>query len=136
MGVSLAGTVPAGANIGVVPISVLIVDDDATFRQLAERLLVAAGLNVISQADSAGAGMAAARAIRPDAILLDVMLPDGDGVTLAGELTALPWEPSVLLTSSSADAAAREEIDGSGAVGFVPKSDLPGVPLERLLGGA
>jgi CheY-like chemotaxis protein len=118
-----------------VPTSVLIVDDDRSFRELAARLLAAAGLNVVSQADSAAAGMSAARAIEPDAILLDVMLPDGDGVALAHEFAALPWGPRVLLTSSSEDVAAHDEIDRSGAVGFVAKSELPGAPLERLLGG-
>jgi DNA-binding NarL/FixJ family response regulator len=116
--------------------SVLIVDDDPRFRRLAERLLTSVGLNVISQANSAGAGMAAARAIKPDAILLDVMLPDGDGLTIAREFVALPGHPRVLLTSISGDVAGPEEVGSSGAIGFVPKDELPGAPLERLLGGA
>jgi DNA-binding NarL/FixJ family response regulator len=114
--------------------SVLIIDDDVSFRRLAERMLAEAGLNVIGQADTAAAGMSAARAVKPDAILLDVMLPDGDGVSLAREFASLPWGPRVLLTSSSPDVAGREDVDGSGAIGFVPKSELPGAPLERLLG--
>jgi CheY-like chemotaxis protein len=117
------------------PASVLIVDDDPSFRELAERVLTAAGLNVVSQADSAAAGMSVAKAIEPDAILLDVMLPDGDGVTLARQLSALPWGPRVLLTSTSEDVAARSEINRSGAVAFVPKAELPNAPLGRLLGG-
>ena len=114
--------------------SVLIVDDDRAFRDLAERLLIAAGLNVVSQADSAGAGMSAARAIKPEAILLDVMLPDGNGVGPARDFASLPWRPRVLLTSSSPDAVRPEEVDSSGVVGFVPKNELPDAPLERLLG--
>jgi DNA-binding response OmpR family regulator len=54
--------------------STLIVDDDPSFRRLAERLLAAAGLDVIDPADTAAAGMSAAKAGKPDAILLDVML--------------------------------------------------------------
>jgi CheY-like chemotaxis protein len=115
--------------------SILVVDDDPAFRELAQRILTAAGLNVVGQADSAGAGMSAAKAIKPDAILLDVMLPDGDGVALAREFASLPWGPRVLLTSSSADAAGKDEIDRSGAVAFVPKAELPGAELDRLLGG-
>lgn len=114
--------------------SVLIVDDDRPFRELAGRLLSAAGLDVIGQAASADAGMSAAKRLKPDAILLDVMLPDGDGVALAPSFAGLPWSPQVLLTSSSADAAASIEIDGSGAVGFVPKAQLASAPLGRLLG--
>jgi DNA-binding NarL/FixJ family response regulator len=115
--------------------SVLIVDDDRSFRELAERLLRAAGLEVVSQADTGSAGLAAARAIKPDAILLDVMLPDGDGFALARDFAALPWSPRVLLTSSSADATVGGEVDHRGVVGFVPKNELPSAPLERLLGG-
>ena len=125
----------AGAKIERVATSVLIVDDDASFRALAKRLLNAAGLKVVGQADSVGAGLAAARAIKPDAILLDVMLPDGDGVAFAAEFASLPWKPRVLLTSSSREVAGEDEIDGSGAIGFVPKHELPDAPLEQLLGG-
>ncbi|MGH2939228.1 MAG: response regulator [Solirubrobacterales bacterium] len=113
--------------------SVLIIDDDPVFRGLAERLLVAAGLNVASQADSVGAGMSAARELEPDAILLDVMLPDGSGVTPARAFAALPWRPRVLLTSSSPDAVAQEEIEASGVVAFVWKNELADAPLRRLL---
>jgi CheY-like chemotaxis protein len=45
--------------------SVLVVDDDPAFRGLAVRMLTAAGLEVVAQADSAAAAMAAARAVKP-----------------------------------------------------------------------
>jgi DNA-binding NarL/FixJ family response regulator len=116
--------------------TVLIIDDDPTFREMARRLLVAAGLEVVGEADGAEAGMSAARATRPEAILLDVMLPDGNGTTAARDLTALPWRPRVLLTSSSPDAAGLDEVHADGVVGFVPKQELPEAPLAELLGGA
>jgi DNA-binding NarL/FixJ family response regulator len=115
--------------------SVLIVDDDPTFRQLAEELLLAAGLEVVGEADDAEAGMSTAKATRPDAILLDVMLPDGNGAVVARDFAALPWAPRVLLTSSSPDAVGPEVIDADGVVGFVSKQGLPEAPLARLLGG-
>jgi CheY-like chemotaxis protein len=114
--------------------SVLVIDDDAMFRGLARKILANCGLVVAGEAESAAAGRAAAAKLKPQAALVDVMLPDGDGVALARELVALPWGPRVVLTSSSADAAGREEIDRSGAVAFVPKAELPGAPLDHLLG--
>jgi CheY-like chemotaxis protein len=114
--------------------SVLVIDDDAMFRELARRILANCGLVVAGEAESAAAGRAAAAILKPRAALVDVMLPDGDGVALARELSALPWGPRVVLTSSSADAAGREEIDHSGAVAFVPKAELPGVRLDQLFG--
>ena len=73
--------------------------------------------------------------LRPDAALVDVMLPDGDGVALAQELAALPWKPRVATPPAPPDAAGRNEIDRSGVVAFLPKDELPTVALDRLLGG-
>jgi DNA-binding NarL/FixJ family response regulator len=113
--------------------SVLLVDDDPAFRRLARRMLTAAGLSVVGEADTVAAAIAAARDLRPDSALVDIGLPDGDGITLAGALAALPWPPRVILTSSDADAAGPEDVSRCGASGFVPKVDLPGVALEQLL---
>jgi DNA-binding NarL/FixJ family response regulator len=116
-----------------VSVSVLLVDDDPAFRELARRMVVAAGLLVVGEAGTVAAAMVAARELRPDSALVDVGLPDGDGISLAGALRALPRPPRVILTSSDADAAGAEDLSRCGAGGFVPKVDLPGVALERLL---
>ena len=116
--------------------SVLVIDDYAKFRTLARSMLTACGLIVVGEAEGVAAGSAAAAELKPDAALVDVMLPDGDGSGTRRELAALPWEPRVLITSSTADAAARDEVAASGAVGFVRNDELPGAPLDRLLGDA
>ena len=113
--------------------AVLVVDDDPVFRGLARRTLAAEGLVVIGEAGSVAAALAAAHALRPDAVLLDIGLPDGNGVALARELTALPWRPRVVLISSDPDAASTDEVLASGAGAFVAKDDLPNAPLERLM---
>jgi two-component system nitrate/nitrite response regulator NarL len=115
--------------------SVLIVDDDPEFRKLAARLLAAAGLTVIGEADSVAAALAAAARLEPSAVLVDVELPDGDGVSLARELAALPWLPLVVITSIDGDITTADEARNAGARAFVNKADLPGAPLGQLLGG-
>jgi DNA-binding NarL/FixJ family response regulator len=114
---------------------VLVVDDDPEFRELAQRLLAAAGLSVVGEADSVTAALAAATRLEPSAALVDVELPDGDGVTLARELAALPWRPRVVLTSIDGDITTADDAREAGAKGFVSKADLPNAPLARLLGG-
>jgi DNA-binding NarL/FixJ family response regulator len=114
--------------------SVLVVDDDAAFRRLAERILSASGLAVVGEADTAAAALVAATSLEPDGVLVDVGLPDRDGLALAGELTGLPWRPRVVLTSSDADAATPRDVHRSGAEAFVPKHDLPDAALDELLG--
>lgn len=115
------------------PLSVLLIDDDPTFRALARRVLTRGGLDVVGEAETAAAGAAAAEELRPDAMLVDVGLPDGDGTALAAELAALPWGPCVVLTSVDADATSDEAARRSGARGFVPKHELPGAGLDLLL---
>jgi DNA-binding NarL/FixJ family response regulator len=112
---------------------VLVVDDDPAFRGLARRLLVASGLTVGGEAGSVETAIAVAHEVRPDAALVDVGLPDGDGIALAGRLSALPWRPRVILTSTDPDAASAEDVRRCGAGGFVPKEQLPNVALGSLL---
>jgi len=114
--------------------SVLVVDDDPAFRRLAQRILAACGLAAAGEAETAAAAIAAAGSLRPDAVLLDVGLPDGDGISLASELSALPWRPRVVLTSSDAEAATPSDVSRSGAEAFVPKEQLPNAALNQLLG--
>jgi DNA-binding NarL/FixJ family response regulator len=115
--------------------SVLLIDDDPAFRGLARRVLSGTPLSVVGEADSVGTGMAAALDLKPDVILVDVGLPDGDGIALGRELVRLPWRPRVVLTSVDRDAASPEAVRRSGANGFAPNCDLPGAGLQLLLAG-
>jgi CheY-like chemotaxis protein len=113
--------------------SVLVVDDDPVFRDLARRVLAAEGLVVVAEAESVATAIEIVEAVRPDAVLLDVGLPDGDGIMLAYRLSLLPWRPRVVLTSTDPNAASAEDLRRSGAGGFVAKHELPNAPLEEML---
>jgi DNA-binding NarL/FixJ family response regulator len=112
--------------------SVLIVDDHAGFRARARRMLEAEGWDVVGEAGDAADGLRAATELQPDLVLLDVHLPDVDGLTVASTLTAGPGAPGVILTSSR-DACDFEDRIPSGALGFVPKGELSTVALAALL---
>jgi DNA-binding NarL/FixJ family response regulator len=116
------------------PASVLVVDDDPVFRDLARRVLAAEGLVVVAEAETLETALDVAHALRPDAALVDIGLPDGDGLALARRLSALPWRPRIVLTSTDPDAASPEDLRRSGAGAFIAKHELPNAPLERLLG--
>ncbi|MEA2444131.1 MAG: hypothetical protein QOJ12_1423 [Thermoleophilales bacterium] len=111
--------------------SVLLVDDDPAFLSLAARMLGAVGISVEATAETAAAALLAAEAHRPAAVLVDVGLPDRDGIELARELAALPWSPRVVLTSTDRDAMSASPRDGLPP--FVPKEELPNAPLRELL---
>jgi len=114
--------------------SVLVVDDDPAFRRIAHGILAAFDLTVAGEADTAASAISIAGTLQPDAVLVDVGLPDTDGIALARQLTALPWHPRVVLTSTNAEAATATEVRNSGAEAFLPKSMLPGAALDELLG--
>ena len=85
-----------------------IVDDHPSFRRLARRLFEEAGFTVVGEAEDGQSALDSARALRPDLVLLDVMLPDISGIELAERL---PPEVSVLLVSSR---SAEDLAIGSG----------------------
>ena len=74
-----------------------MVDDHESFRRFACRLLAAAGYDVVGEADGAEAAVAEAHRLRPALVLLDVMLPDGNGIEAADRLSDLAGT-RVLLT--------------------------------------
>ena len=114
--------------------TVLIVDDHPGFRASARRMLEADGYRVVGEAQDGRSGIAAARALRPDIVLLDVHLPDFDGFEVAAALTGSDDAPLVVLTSSRDSGDFHAMIARSGARGFVAKAELSGAALEALLG--
>ena len=104
--------------------AILIVDDDAGFRRVARDLLIGRGYRVAGEAATVGEARAAVGAEGPDGILLDVNLPDGDGLDLAAELCAARPAIRVLLTTTNEQAVPARAVEHSGAAGFVGKRDL------------
>lgn len=114
--------------------SVLVVDDDAAFLALAVRVLTELGIAVVLTAGDAAAALREANAGRPAAALVDVDLPDRNGIELASELAALSWAPRVVLTSADRDAGDAVVAAADGNVpAFVPKEELADETLRRLL---
>lgn len=115
--------------------SVLVVDDDDRFRDLAARLLGALGFDVVGEAGSCEAAVLAAESLHPDAALIDVNLLDGSGIDLSERLTRGASALRVVLTSSDSDAAGRHAIARARARGFVPKDEIANGELPGLLEG-
>ncbi|MEU5210414.1 response regulator transcription factor [Streptomyces sp. NPDC020742] len=84
------------------PLRVLVVDDESSLAELLSLALRYEGWDIRAEGDGAGA-LRRARDWRPDAVLLDVMLPDMDGLTLLGRLRSeLPDVPVLFLTAKDA----------------------------------
>jgi two-component system nitrate/nitrite response regulator NarL len=116
--------------------SVLIVDDHAPFRAAARLLLERAGFEVVGESADAAGALAAADALRPAIVLVDIGLPDGDGFEVAERLAARDDAAAVILVSSREGAWSRNRLAGSPARGFISKGDLTGEAVAALVGGA
>ena len=96
-------------------------------------------VSLFAMGEASGTGdtrraLAAANATRPDAAIVDIGLPDREGIDLAYQLAALPWRPRVVLTSTDSDAGRTIDArDGRPTLPFIPKEDLANSRLRRLL---
>lgn len=108
---------------------ILLVDDEDDIREVAQLALeMTAGWEVAS-ASSGAEGVRLAAAERPDAILLDVMMPGMDGPATARELRARPEtaEIPIILLTAKVQAADRRRFDDLGVAGVLSK---PFDPME------
>ena len=126
----------ASLTIGRVARTLLIVDDHSAFRAAARKLLERHGYRVIGEAGDGEAGLAAAGALRPDVVLLDVQMPGLDGFDVAERLAAQGRPPEVVLVSSRDGADFGRLVERSGARGFIGKLDLSGPALDAVLSGS
>jgi len=117
---------------GPMPQNVLIVDDHEPFRRVVGELLRDSGHRIVGEAATGTQGLEAAARLRPQAVLLDVGLPDMDGFAVAAGLTAGGDGPAIVLTSADPEPDYDELAVRAGARRFVAKADLATLALHDL----
>lgn len=116
------------------PRTVLIVDDHASFRRLARKLLEAGGFTVVGEAADGRSALAAAAALHPQLVLLDVLLPELDGFAVARQLATQAEPPLVVLTSSRDRLELGTRLADAPAVAFLQKDELSAERLAAIAG--
>jgi two-component system, NarL family, response regulator NreC len=103
-------------------IGVLLVDDHELLRAgLRSRLEREDGIAVVGEADSAERAVVMARALQPDVILLDLLLPRKSGYDAIPELAEVAPQANVLVVSSQAAPSSVRRALSVGAAGYLPK---------------
>jgi DNA-binding response OmpR family regulator len=98
---------------------VLVIDDDRVIRMVVRDALEAHGFDV-HEAQDAEEGLSAALAQRPDVLLLDIMLPRTDGLTLLGQLRRVGVTANVIVFSATG-ARNSDRAKDLGAVAYIAK---------------
>jgi len=114
--------------------TVVVVDDNASFRAVVRSLLENGAYCVIGEADTAAGALEAAIALRPDIVLLDIHLPDGDGFEVAEQLSRTLTDTAVILCSAGSRDQHEPQLVDCSARGFVAKADLSVETIDRLVG--
>jgi CheY-like chemotaxis protein len=131
----LVGAVDSPAPPDPVPshgIRVLLVEDNVALRESLRDLLAEEGFVIAGEADDGEAGVAAALALEPDVVLMDMKMPKLDGIEATRRiLAARPSQRVVILTAFSDSALQRVALD-AGALGFLGKA-MPFGGLHRIL---
>ncbi|MEU9063005.1 response regulator [Streptomyces sp. NPDC048430] len=113
-------------------INIVVVDDDPGFRRIATTLLMARGLRVVAVSGDGASALAVVRAHRPHGLLLDLHLPDLDGLSVARQLAEEDNPPRVVLTSTDNLLWTQEELVSAGIESFVTKDKLFDADLRGL----
>jgi DNA-binding NarL/FixJ family response regulator len=114
--------------------TILIVDDHAGFRRSARRLLDAEGFEVIGESATGESAVSQVRALRPQVVLLDILLPDMDGFAVAEVIARESTAPRVVLTSSREAGEFGTRLRRTSADGFLGKAELSGAAVRALTG--
>jgi len=103
-------------------IRVLLVDDHAVFRSsLRVRLEQEDGIAPVGEAGTAEQAVARARVLKPDIVLIDLLLPGKSGYQAIPEILSTSPESRILVVSSQTGPTPVRQAISAGALGYVPK---------------
>jgi response regulator NasT len=99
---------------------ILIADDESIIRMDLREMLISLGYQVVGEAGDGKQAIQMARELKPDLVIMDIKMPEMDGITAAGTLTEERIAPVLLLTAYSQ----QELVQGAreaGVVGYIVK---------------
>jgi len=115
----------------VMPLNVLIVDDDEAFREVIKRQ-VGQGVKVIGEAARGDDGVLLAAELRPDVVLMDLDLPGLDGISATRQIKAGAPHVKVILLTPRDEEAYLSSTGKTGADSILPKRAVRAEILSRL----
>jgi DNA-binding NarL/FixJ family response regulator len=103
-------------------VRILIADDHSLFRDGLRSLLLAEGHEVIGEAKNGREAVDLARTLKPDLVLMDLQMPELDGIAATRELSAAVPEIKIVILTASEEEAKLFDAIKSGAQGYLLKN--------------
>jgi DNA-binding NarL/FixJ family response regulator len=116
-------------------ITCLLADDHPAVIDSLERVLAGAGIDIVATARSGREALAALEQAKPSVALLDIRMPDVDGIELAREFRTLSPDTAVVLYTASGNRSVLEDALDAGVSGLVLK-DAPLTDIVRAIRSA
>ncbi|MDP9067379.1 MAG: response regulator transcription factor [Actinomycetota bacterium] len=114
-------------------LSVIVIDDDQDVRLVMKLAFEVDGrFDVIALGESADDAVALTAAHQPDAIVLDVRMPDVDGLTVLPSIRREAPDAKVMLFSVLDEELMGPELQAAGADDYLPKGTSPAEIIDRL----
>ena len=130
---NFAKTTPGGGNS--MNARVFVIDDVETTRALIRMLLRGASFDIVGEAGTLLTALQKVTSLRPDVVILDLEMPDGNGINLISQLRDINPDVRIVVASAHSDSVSVEAALHSGADGFVIKPFTAGT-LENALARA
>lgn len=100
---------------------IMIVDDEVFFRELLRDTLTKAGFNIVAEASSGSEAIALYREHRPELVLMDIYMPEKNGIEATRDLIALDPQARIIICSGMGYDDDLNAAVAAGAIGVIYK---------------
>ena len=114
------------------PRTVVLVDDHTMLRQGLRRALEGEGIKVVGEASDGEEGVKVALALKPDVVLMDVSMPNTDGIDATKRLVAADARQRVVMLTMHVDREVIDRAIKAGAVGYLTKDAAISEVIEAI----
>ena len=117
---------------GFMPKRIMVVDDDPLMRKMLRDLLETEGHEVVADAASGDEAVKAYREIVPDIVIMDIVLPNKNGIEATGLILSLDKSARIIMISALKDIPLIKAAFASGAIDYIHKPFTPAKILEAV----
>jgi two-component system nitrate/nitrite response regulator NarL len=115
-------------------VTVLIADDHPVYRSgLARMIRGSEDLDLVAEAESGSGALAAIREHAPQVAVVDLKMPDMDGIALLGEIKRQSLDTKVVMLTGYATGETAYDVMAAGAAAYISKTSEPGEVVETIV---